>query len=63
MGDVVTVKALVAAKADVDKKDEQGRTALSFVVKKIENLMLEKRPCYRVAKKKVPKTETFEFGG
>ena len=43
-GEVKTVKALVDLKATVDKKDKQGRTALFQAVKKIQNLMSEKRP-------------------
>ena len=39
-----TVKALIEEKADVDKEDEQGRTPLFWAVKKMENLMAEKRP-------------------
>ena len=39
-----TVKALIEEKAAVDKEDEWGRTALFQAVKKMENLMSEKRP-------------------
>ena len=45
-GRVEGVKALVEAKADVDKEDECGRTALLLAVKKMENLMPGKRTRY-----------------
>ena len=41
-----SVKALVEAKAIVDKESKDGRTALMVAVKKMENLMSEKRPQY-----------------
>ena len=37
-----SVKALVEAKANVDKEDKKGNTALFYAVKKMENLMSEK---------------------
>ena len=38
------MKALVEAKATVDKENKKGQTALFWAVKKMENLMSEKRP-------------------
>ena len=43
-GGVECVKELFKAKANVDKVDKQGRTALLSAVNKMENLMSEKRP-------------------
>ena len=42
-GRVKGVKALVEAKATVDKENKDGRTALIYAVKKMRNLMSEKR--------------------
>ena len=44
MGGVEFAKELVKANATVDKEDVYGLTALSYAVKKIGNLMSEKRP-------------------
>ena len=38
------MKALVEGKANVDKEDNQGNTALLYAVKKMENLISEKQP-------------------
>ena len=43
MGHVQVAVALLAAKANVDKLDNLGWTALTRAVKKTENLISEKR--------------------
>ena len=44
MGGVEFAKELVKANATVDKEDKYGWTALIYAVKKMGNLMSEKRP-------------------
>ena len=43
-GKVEIVKALVASNATVDKENKYGRTALSYAVKKMGNLMSKNWP-------------------